>query len=151
MPVLRHAILGAGGVGGVMAAFLAHLGESVTLIIRPESVASYPTEIQLESPYGNFRVQVAHDKTVPPVDVLWITVKATQLDAALTAVPRPEVAQAIVPLLNGIDHLSALRARYGEQRIIPATIAGEMERIAPGHFVHSTPFLVLNLSASGRN
>src|SRR5215471_3477151 len=105
MPALRHAILGAGGVGGVMAAFLAHLGESVTLIVRRESVANYPSEIQLESPFANFRAPVAHDKTVPPVDVLWITVKATQLDAALTAIPKSDIAQAIIPLLNGIDHL----------------------------------------------
>jgi 2-dehydropantoate 2-reductase len=150
MPALKHAILGAGGVGGVMAAFLAHLGESVTLIVRPESVANYPADIQLESPFGNFRVPVAHDKTVSHVDVLWITVKATQLDAALAAVPRPDIARAIVPLLNGIDHLDALRARYGEQRVIPATIAGEMERVSPGHFVHSTPFLVLNVLSAGR-
>lgn len=150
MPALRHAILGAGGVGGVMAAFLAHLGESVTLVLRSESTANYPSEIQLESPYGNFRVPVKHGKVVPPADVLWITVKATQLDAALAAIPRPDIAQAIIPLLNGIDHLAVLRAKYGEQRVIPATIAGEMERIAPGHFVHSTPFLVLNVSSVGR-
>ncbi len=148
---LRHAILGAGGVGGVMAAFLAHLGESVTLIVRPESVASYPAETQLESPFGNFRVPVARDKIVPPVDVLWITVKATQLDAALKAYSQPEKVKAIVPLLNGIDHIGLLRSKYTEQRVIPATIAGEMERIAPGHFVHLTPFLVLNVSSAGRD
>ena len=151
MPSLKHAILGAGGVGGVIAAFLARLGESVTLIVRPEQVANYPSEIQIDSPFGNFRVPVARDKIVPPVDVLWITVKATQLDAALKAYSRPERAQAIVPLLNGVDHISTLRSKYGEQRVIPATIAGEMERIAPGHFVHLTPFLVLNLASSGRN
>ena len=150
MPALRHAILGAGGVGGVMAAFLAHLGESVTLIVRPESAANYPAEIQLESTFANFHVPVAHDTKVPPADVLWITVKATQLDAALKAIPQPDTAPAIVPLLNGIDHLAVLRARYGEQRVIPATIAGEMERVSPGHFVHSTPFLVLNIASTGR-
>lgn len=150
MLALRHAILGAGGVGGVMAAFLAHMGESVTLIVRPESVANYPSEIQLESAFANFRVPIAHDTKVPPVDVLWITVKATQLDAALAAIPKPDTAQAIIPLLNGIDHLAVLRAKYGEQRVIPATIAGEMERITAGHFVHRTPFLVLNLASSGR-
>jgi len=151
MPSLRHAILGAGGVGGVMAAFLAHLGESVTLVVRPESAANYPSEIQLESTFANFRVPVAHDAKVPSVDVLWITVKATQLDAALKTIPRPETAQAIIPLLNGIDHLALLRVKYGEQRVIAATIAGEMERISPGHFVHRTPFLFLNISSTGRN
>ena len=150
MPALRHAILGAGGVGGVMAALLAHLGESVTLVVRSESVATYPAEIQLESPFGNFSVPVAHGESVPSVDLLWITVKATQLDAALAAVPKPDITRAIVPLLNGIDHLSVLRAKYGEQRVLPATIAGEMERVSPGHFVHSTPFLVLNVSSAGR-
>src|SRR5689334_18898267 len=150
MPALRHAILGAGGVGGVMAAFLAHLRESVTLVVRPESVANYPADIQLESPFGNFHASVAHDKTVPPCDVLWITVKATQLDAALKAVPKPDTAQMIIPLLNGIDHLDVLRAKFGEQRVIAATIAGEMERVAPGHFVHSTPFLILNVLSAGR-
>jgi len=150
MPALRHAILGAGGVGGVMAACLAHLGDSVTLIVRPESLASYPAEISLESPFGNFRVPVAHEISVPPVDVLWITVKATQLETALKAVPRSDIAQAIVPLLNGIDHLAMLRAKYGSQRIISATIAGEMERVAAGHFVHRTPFLFLNVSSTGR-
>ena len=151
MAPLRHAILGAGGVGGVMAAFLAHLGESVTLVVRSESAANYPSEIQLESPFGNFRAPVAHHKTVPPVDVLWITVKATQLDAALKAVATPDIAQAIVPLQNGIDHLHLLRAKYGEQRVISATIAGEMERVAAGHFMHRTPFLVLNVSSAGRD
>src|SRR5215472_14380782 len=150
MPALRHAILGAGGVGGVMAAFLAHQGESLTLVVRPESAANYPSEIQLESPFGNFRVPVEREKIVPPVDVLWITVKATQLDAALGAVPRADITRAIVPLLNGIDHLDVLRAKYGKQRVIAATIAGEMERVAAGRFVHRTPFLVLNVSSVGR-
>jgi 2-dehydropantoate 2-reductase len=134
-----------------MAAFLAHLGECVTLVVRPKSLPDYPSEIQLESQFGNLRVPVAHGTTVPPVDVLWITVKATQLDASLAVVPRPDIAQTIVPLLNGIDHLDVLRARYGEQRVIAATIAGEMERVSPGHFVHNTPFLVLNVSSSGRD
>lgn len=150
MPALRHAILGAGGVGGTMAACLAHIGESVTLIVRPQSVGTYPTEIRLESPFGNIRVPVAHAHSVPPVDVLWITTKATQLDSALKSIPTSDTAQAIVPLLNGIDHLAVLRERYGQQRVIPATIAGEMECVAPGHFVHRTPFLFLNLSSSGR-
>jgi 2-dehydropantoate 2-reductase len=150
MTPLRHAILGAGGVGGVMAAFLAHVGESVTLVVRPESVGSYPAEIQLESPFAKFRVPVTHDKGVPSVDVLWIAVKATQLESALQTIPKPDIARAIVPLLNGIDHLALLRGKYGKQRVIPATIAGEMERLALGHFVHRTPFLFLQVLSTGR-
>ena len=39
---MRHAILGAGGVGGLIGAALAKSGESVTLVVRPESLKDYP-------------------------------------------------------------------------------------------------------------
>ncbi len=150
MALLRHAILGVGGVGGVLGTFLAHSGGNVTAVVRPESLATYPEQFHLQSTFGNFDVPVSSAKKVPACDVLWITVKATQLDAALRSITNPDGVGAIVPLLNGIDHLSVLRARYGDDRVIAATIAGEMERVAPGSFVHATPFLRLNISSTGR-
>jgi 2-dehydropantoate 2-reductase len=147
---MRHAILGAGGVGGLIGACLAHAGDSVTLVVRPETVEKYPKRLQLESAFGNFTVDVAVAAEVPPVDVLWITVKATQLEPALTAVKNPKFVRAIVPLLNGIDHLAVLRARYGAERVIPATIAVETERVSAGHIVHRSPFARLNVLSAGR-
>jgi 2-dehydropantoate 2-reductase len=147
---MRHAILGAGGVGGLVGACLAHAGESVTLVVRHEALANYPKELRLESPFGNFVVDVAVAVAVPPVDVLWLTVKATQMEAALTALKNPDSVKAIVPLLNGIDHVALLRARYGSGRVIPATIAGETERVSPGHIVHRSPFARLNVLSAGR-
>jgi 2-dehydropantoate 2-reductase len=44
-----------------------------------------------------------------------------------------------------------LRAKYGVERVIAATIAGETERVAPGHIVHRTPFARLNVSSAGRS
>jgi len=120
---LRNAILGAGGVGGLMGACLARSGDSVTLIVRRESLAQYPRQLRLESPFHNFTVDVVTAAEVPPVDVLWITVKATQLESALAAVTVPASVRAIVPLLNGIDHLAVLRSKYGAERVIAATIA----------------------------
>lgn len=147
---MKHAILGAGGVGGLIGACLAKSGASVTMVVRPESLAHYPTKLQLESPFGNFTVPVSRAADVPPADVLWITVKATQLEAALTSFTKPETVSAIVPLLNGIDHLALLRARYGDARVIAATIAVETERVSPGHIVHRSPFANLNMSSAGR-
>jgi 2-dehydropantoate 2-reductase len=147
---LRHAILGAGGIGGLIGACLAHSGASVTLVLKPESLARYPNHLQLESPFGNFSVPVSRAAEVPPCDVLWLATKTTQLESALAALKRPEEVQAIVPLLNGIDHISLLRAKYGTEKIIPATIAVESERVAPGHIVHRTPFARLNVLSTGR-
>lgn len=148
--LLRHAILGAGGVGGLIGAALAHFAAPVTLIVRPEALAAYPTRLELESPFGRFDVPVSIAAEVPPVEVLWLTVKATQLQESLPAITHPEAVRAIVPLLNGIDHIPLLRARYGSDKVIPATIAVESERIAPGHIIHRSPFARLNLSSTGQ-
>jgi 2-dehydropantoate 2-reductase len=151
---MKHAILGAGGVGGLIGACLARSGASVTMVVRPESLAQYPEQLQLESPFGNFSVPVARAAEVPPADVLWITVKATQLESALASFTKTESVRAIVPLLNGIDHLAVLRAkygaRYGNDRVIAATIAVETERVSPGHIVHRSPFARLNMSSAGK-
>jgi 2-dehydropantoate 2-reductase len=150
---LQHAILGPGGIGGLMGACLARSGASVTLVVRPEALAAYPEQLQLESHFGNFSVSVLRAAEVPAADVLWIAVKATQLESALTALKNPDSVRAIVPLLNGIDHLSLLRSKYrtkqGTDRVIAATIAVESERVAPGHIVHRTPFARLNVSSAG--
>jgi 2-dehydropantoate 2-reductase len=150
MAALRHAILGVGGVGGLIGASLARLGDSVTAVVKPQSLASYPEKLKLESPFGNFVVPVARSADVPPVDVLWITVKATQLQDSLTALTKPESVTAIIPLLNGIDHLFLLRQKYGNDRVIAATIAVESERVAPGNIVHRSPFAILNVSSAGQ-
>jgi 2-dehydropantoate 2-reductase len=147
---MRHAILGAGGVGGLIGACLAHCSAAVTMVLRPESLAQYPNQLRLESGFGNFSVTVARAAEVPPVDVLWLTVKATQLDAALVALTNPSSVTAIVPLLNGVDHLAMLRSKYGADSVIPATIAVESERVAPGHIIHRSSFARLNVLSAGR-
>jgi 2-dehydropantoate 2-reductase len=119
------------------------------MVVRPESLAQYPEQIHLESSFGNITAPVIRASQVPACDVLWITVKATQLDHALRSVANPESVRAIVPLLNGIDHLALLRDRYGAERIIAATIAVEAERVAPAQFIHRSPFARLNVSSAG--
>jgi len=48
-----------------------------------------------------------------------------------------------------VDHIAALRARFGEERVVPASIAVEAEKIAPGRFIQRSPFVRLNIASSG--
>lgn len=149
---MRHAILGAGGVGGLVGAALAQAGDSVTVVLRPESVTGYPPTLSLDSPFGKFAVPVERAVAVTePFDVLWIAVKATQLDSALTSIAAGNQPGAVVPLLNGIDHVPLVRSRFGYERVVPATIAVESERVAPGKIVHRSSFARLNVSSIGRD
>lgn len=135
----------------MIGACLARGGESVTLVVRPATLADHPPKLQFESPFGSWSVEVAWASAVPSTDVLWLTVKATQLEAAMRSIADAQSTGAIVPLLNGIDHIERLRSKFGTERVIPATIAGEMERVSVGHFVHRSPFAVLNISGRGRS
>lgn len=144
---LRHAILGAGGVGGLVGGALARAGREVTLLLRPETLARHPGRLRVESVVlGDFEVEVGTAARLDDeVDVLWVTPKAPQLEAALALAPPERVGAAVVvPFLNGIDHVQLLRARYG--RVLPAAIRVEAERIEPGLVRQPTPFLRVDLA-----
>jgi 2-dehydropantoate 2-reductase len=150
---MRHAILGAGGVGGLIGVALAKSGESVTLVLRAEALKDYPAELSLESPLGSFSAPVERAASVAvPYDVLWVAVKATGLESALRSVTvDPAQIGAVVPLLNGIDHVALLRARFGHDRVVPASIGVEAERVAPGKIVHRGMAIRLSFSSIGES
>ncbi len=141
-------MLGAGGVGGLVAGALARAGAEVVIILRPPTLARYPGRLRVESAVlGEFEVEVAAVSRLDrPVDVLWVAVKATQLETALKAAPPASAAGAVVvPLLNGIDHVARLRRVYGEV-VIPAAVRVESERVATARIVQSSPFVTLTLA-----
>src|SRR6266699_4534876 len=147
---MEHAVLGAGAIGGLVGTAVASLGEGVTVLVRPERLPGYPANLSVERPSGAIAItapaKVAATLT-NPVDVLWIATKTYQLKTALQAVQ--SLPRYVVPLLNGVDHVEVLRTHFGRDRVLPATIAVEAERIAPGRFVQRSPFVNLNLAASG--
>src|SRR5208282_1234113 len=123
------------------------LDEEVTMVVRPEKLSDYPDHLTLERPSGSLTESAKAVATLTqPVDVLWITTKTYQLQAALDAVQ--VLPGCVVPLLNGVDHVAVLQARFGRERVAPATIAVEAERIAAGRFIQRSPFVRFNLAAS---
>ena len=144
---MRHAILGAGGIGGLLGAALARFGADVVLLVRPESLACQPARIVVESAVlGEFEANVPAASVLDrQVDALWVTVKATELEPALALAPPDSVGAAVViPLLNGVDHLAVLQARYAT--VVAGSIRVESERLAPGRIRQTSPFLRIELA-----
>lgn len=149
---MRHAILGAGGIGGLIGAVLARYGDQVTLVVRPEKLKTQPRELSLQSALANFTVPVSvTSEVMDPYDILWVTTKATQLEGALNQVRSAGGIKTVVPLLNGVDHVKLLRERFGHDRVVPATISVESERVAPGQIAHRSPFVRFNAASMGRH
>ena len=141
---MRHVILGAGGVGGLVGGALAKAGHPVTLLVRPGRRDHYPGRMYVESDMlGTFEAPVrVTDRLDGQFDVVWITVKATALEAALDAVPEERLGgSVVVPLLNGVDHVKQLRDRYGPDRVLPGTIRVEAEQLGPGGVRHLSAFV----------
>jgi 2-dehydropantoate 2-reductase len=141
----RHAVLGAGGVGLALAAALARGGESVTLLLRPASLARYRGAVTVRHGIReSYTVGVPAAATLAePVDVLWICVKHPDLADALTSVTAE--AGVVVPLLNGLEHLPPLRARFGD-RVVAAAIRIEAARTAVGEVRQDSLFTEIELA-----
>ena len=146
---MRHAILGAGGIGGLIGGALARAGADVVLIMRPETLAGYSGRLVVESVVlGDFEVEVpAAAQLDRTVDVLWVAPKAPALESALALAPAAQVGEAIViPFLNGVDHVALLRKRYAN--VVAGAIRVESERAGIAHIRQLSPFLLVDLAGA---
>lgn len=145
---MRHAILGAGGIGGFIGAALARSGQEVVLLMRPSTLARYDGRLAVESAVlGDFAVQVpAVSQLERECDVLWVTTKAMALSSALAELGPPDelVAVAVIPLLNGVDHMAVLRERY--RNVVAAAMRVESERTPDGSIRQLSPFARVELA-----
>ncbi len=147
---MKHAVLGAGAVGGLLAGLFASHADEVLLILRPETLANHPGEVTVTAPSETVIGSVhLTDRLSESVDALWISTKANQLKQALSKIEANPPAPIIVPVLNGIDHVPYLRNVYG-CAIAPATIFVEAERTQPGNVIQHSVHRKLSISGKGR-
>jgi 2-dehydropantoate 2-reductase len=150
MSTLRVAVLGPGGVGGLLGALLAREGHAVTCLAGEGTAAHIDRHgLRVASDrFGEFDAP-ARGATIldEPVDACLVTVKATQLDAALERVPADVLGDAVlVPLLNGVEHLALLRKRYPAARTVAGTIRVAASRPAPGVVRHDGTLAAVELT-----
>lgn len=132
---MKTAVLGPGGVGGLLAAVLPQ-----ALVVSREPLA----EIRLRSRVLGERTTSVRSapRLEEPVDVLFIATKATGLAGAVERIAvQPGV---VVPLLNGIEHLAFLRERFHD--VVAATIRVESTRVAPGVIEQTSPSMRIELA-----
>lgn len=119
---MKILMLGAGGIGGYFGARLIEAGADVSFLVREKRqqlIAA--TGLQIETPKGNFSVQartVTAATVKPEYDLIVLAPKAYDLDDALASLAGADSRGALLPFLNGLDHLRVLDARYGRARVL---------------------------------
>jgi 2-dehydropantoate 2-reductase len=143
------AVLGPGGVGGLVAGALARAGTDVVLLAR-EQTAERISERGLAVRsvlFGDFNARVRARTRLSSeehIDVLIVATKAAGLGGALE---RIEVEPGLVlPLLNGLDHLDVLCRRFDPDTVLASTIRVESDRPEPGVIVHTSRFLLIDMA-----
>jgi 2-dehydropantoate 2-reductase len=120
---LRILIVGAGAVGGYFGGRLAQAGRDVTFLIRPSRAKQLSQDgLRIISPHGDAVLSpklISVDKIDAPFDLVFLSVKAYALEAAMNdfaAAVGPETI--IFPVLNGMRHIDILTKRFGEHAVI---------------------------------
>lgn len=143
----RIAVLGPGGVGGLVAAALARAEEDVVVIAREETARLITARgISVQSAVlGSFTAHPpSRSELDTEVDFLIVATKATGLDAALGRVrSNPGL---VIPLLNGLEHMDRLRSRFGTGHVSAGVIRVESDRPAPTEIVQTSPAVRVDLA-----
>ncbi len=134
---MRILIVGAGALGGYFGGRLLEAKRDVTFLVRPKRAAQLAkTGLVIKSPLGDVHI------AKPPIalsenidghyDVILLGCKAYDLAEAMESfAPAVGPNSAIIPVINGMQHIEKLVARFGKQRvlgglaIISATLDGE--------------------------
>ncbi|HUB36017.1 MAG TPA: 2-dehydropantoate 2-reductase [Solirubrobacteraceae bacterium] len=145
---MRVAVLGPGGVGGLLAGVLERAGVR-TSVIAQEATAARIAERGIEvksAMFGDFTARVrAEARLGEEVDALIVATKAVGLEKALA---RIEVEPGLVlPQLNGLDHIGVLRERFAPERVLAGTIRVESDRPEPGVVEHRSPFVFVDMAS----
>jgi 2-dehydropantoate 2-reductase len=141
---MHIAIMGTGGLGAYFGGRLAQAGQDVTFIARGETLrALRQNGLQVYSAQGDFtlaQVQATDQSAeVGPVDLVLFCVKAYGAAHAIeTMRPLVGAQTSVLPVLNGIDHISQLQRALGEQHVLGGLAWINAHKVAPGVVEHIT-------------
>ncbi|PFG43686.1 2-dehydropantoate 2-reductase [Isoptericola jiangsuensis] len=122
------AVVGPGAVGCLVAAFLHRAGADVVLVGRPRTVERLGAGLRVVTDrHGTWEAAVPATTAVPDGAVVLVAVKGDGLADVVGSVAQAAPVE-VVSLLNGIEHMEALRAALPTTDVVGAAYAGETSR-----------------------
>jgi 2-dehydropantoate 2-reductase len=133
---MKILILGAGAIGGYFGGRLVQAGADLSFLVRPRRLAQLQAGgLVVRSPHGDITLPVQtvlQEQLDSPADLVLLTCKAYDLDAAIVSIaPAVGSGTTVLPLLNGLAHIDRLAAAFGPARVaggscgIPATLSAD--------------------------
>ena len=144
------AILGPGAVGGSLAVRLSLAGVHTICVAHEEAVGLIALAgLVVESRDGTLsaRTEVS-EQLSKPVGLLLVTVKAPTLEEAIERIDPAAVSEAVVvPLLNGLEHMEPLKARF-DGRVAAGSISHyQAYRAGRVQIIETTPSPLITIAS----
>jgi 2-dehydropantoate 2-reductase len=139
---MRILIVGAGAIGGYFGGRLLEAGRDVSFLVRPARADELQRDgLIVRSPQGNILYPsppcVLSNRLDGPYDLILLSCKAYDLDSAMDAFAAavgPDTA--ILPLLNGMAHLTRLAERFDNANVLGGQCLISVDRDASGSILH---------------
>ena len=121
---MRILVVGAGAIGGYFGGRMLEAGSDVTFLVRPRRAGQLAEHgLAIRSSRGDASITApatVQAGAIPgPFDAIVLSCKAFDLEGAMDAMaPAVGPDTKILPLLNGMAHIDALVARFGEAAVL---------------------------------
>src|SRR5688500_1662746 len=120
---MKICVVGAGGVGGLLAAVLRRAGNDVSLLVTERHLTPIRRNgLAVIAPSGRFSVAIQADvdpRAIGPSDVVVVTPKMWAIEAlAPTLQPLLKENTAVIPVQNGIDAPGVLAKALGWEHVV---------------------------------
>ncbi|GLB61888.1 ketopantoate reductase family protein [Cytobacillus sp. NCCP-133] len=142
---MRILTVGAGGIGGYFGGRLLEKGEDVTFLVRETRKQQLEQNgLVVESIHGDMKFAspkaITAGEKAADFDVILLSTKAYHLQGAIEDI-RTYVNEktVILPLLNGIAHMDALTAAFGEEKVLGGLCYIETTLDGNGKVVQTSP------------
>ncbi|WP_350494319.1 ketopantoate reductase family protein [Peribacillus frigoritolerans] len=143
MCALNIVIIGAGALGSYFGGRLQQAGQDVQYLVRKNRAKQLKENgISITSPHGNYQFNdlriTENVSDIEKVDLVILAVKGQHLQGTLTDLKvLVEKGAKVLPLLNGLEHVSILQDELGEEAVLggSAFIIATLDE--KGHVIHS--------------
>ena len=121
---MKWLVVGAGAIGGYFGGRLAQAGRDVTFLVHARRQGQLKSAgLSIASPFGAAHLAapatVLAEQLAAPYDVVLVSCKAYDLASAMDAfAPAVGPKTVILPLLNGLSHVDALKQRFGAGHVL---------------------------------
>lgn len=139
---MKILVVGAGAIGGYFGARLLQAGRDVTFLVRPARAAVLAQRgLNVRSPAGDVHISapktVTADALRETYDLVILSCKAYDLDAAIADFAAGVGSEtSILPLLNGLRHMTVLEERFGPAAVLGGQCVISTTLDADGTIVH---------------